>query len=42
MIYAMQTICDEEHFRIDVSDIDYKKQSEGLELFGKYFRHLWD
>ena len=42
MIYAMQTIHDEGHFRIDTKDIDFKKQQEGLELFGKYFLHLWD
>ncbi len=42
MIYAMQTIADEwEVESATLSKIDYDRVNKGLNLFAKYFRHLW-
>lgn len=37
IIYSLQSICDEWGGKI----IDEKRVNKGINLFGKYFRHLW-
>lgn len=38
MIFAFKTLADDD---IIIEDKQQKKIEEGLELFAKYFRHLW-
>ena len=39
MIWALEMVAEQKHTTDDT--IDMKRMQQGLELFGKYFTHLW-
>ena len=41
MIYAFRTIRDEGDLLVEGVEIDYDRITNGLRLFGKYYRSLW-